>query len=505
MSRLLLAVIAFALLLATTPARALQVLRFADIVAEPAAAGAERISREQWVARLDWLAEQGYRPVSLQQVLDADREPLPPKALLLLFDGGYASLATEAWPLLRAYGWPAVAALPTARIGTPGHLDWAQVRAIASAGAIEFISAGHALDEPIVAMPQGLRLPAAAYRAWSADGYEDAAGFDARLRADLEASQALFESQLGRRARALAWPQGAWVTASWSVAEALGFELGIDHSGRGRITPQRLGARDLAGAGSLADFAAELRPQRERAERVLMLRMAELGAADPATFEARLDAMVERVAALAPSAVWLEAASAHGTAWFPQRDSAPQADLWSRVAVLIQRKAGSRVLAWLPADPQPQDGGALIARIEDLVTYGALDGLVLEVNENIGCPATAFARASALRPELQTVLLGPSAAPCPGAQRLALRLPADRLGRQALPMLITELRAQDATLGQLLVLPASLSDAALIRAAEALHAQGARHLGVDSADASDSALRAAASVRRFPYLPGEAR
>ncbi len=50
-----------------------------------------------------------YRPVSLQDVLtDCDGRGLPPRALLVTFDDGYASVAEIAAPLCRKFGVPAV-------------------------------------------------------------------------------------------------------------------------------------------------------------------------------------------------------------------------------------------------------------------------------------------------------------------------------------------------------------------------------------------------------------
>lgn len=357
MSRLLLIVL---LLMLSVQARAeLQVLRFADVVAEIRDAGHERLSREQLTARFDWLAHQGYRPVSLQQVLDARSggAPLPERALLLSFDGAYRSLETEVWPLLRAFGWPAVAAVPTARIGVDGdRLDWARLTHIAEEGSIEFISAGHALDTASPQADEDAPLPARAWRRFDGSTLESAEAHAARIEADLKASVDALQAQLGRAPRAIAWPQGAWSPQGMRRAEALGLALGFDLS-RPRAQADALpvlGRLDVASEASLADFVAELAPRRARAFRAVQIDLDSVYDADPAQLERNLDALIARIDAIAPSQVWLQAFAdpdgdgAADALYFGNRHLPVRADLFPRVAELLRRKTGVSVHAWLP-------------------------------------------------------------------------------------------------------------------------------------------------------------
>jgi poly-beta-1,6-N-acetyl-D-glucosamine N-deacetylase len=355
MSRLLLGL---ALLLgAVTGARAeLAVLRFADVV--EGAGGRERISRQDFAAHLDWLGGHGYEPVSLQQVLDARAggRALPERAVLLSFDGGHASLATEVWPLLRAYGWKAVAALPTARIGFQrGRLDWGTVRQIEAEGTIEFISAGHVLDGTLPGEPRGLEMPAAATRAWLGDAYEDAQAFAKRINDDLDSSQAAFERGLGRKARAIAWPDGAWTPSALAVAQAKGFELALAGAASGDSDHRPVLDRvSLADGSSLADLVAELRPVRERPFRAIQIDLDYVYDENPAQLERNLDALLDRVRAIAPTTVWLQAFAdpdgdgAADAVYFPNRHLPVRADLLGRVAWLLQSRAHVAVHAWMP-------------------------------------------------------------------------------------------------------------------------------------------------------------
>jgi peptidoglycan/xylan/chitin deacetylase (PgdA/CDA1 family) len=60
-------------------------------------------------AQMGWLARNGYQPVTMRRVYDAwtGEAVLPPKAVVLSFDDGYADQVRNAAPVLRGYGWPA--------------------------------------------------------------------------------------------------------------------------------------------------------------------------------------------------------------------------------------------------------------------------------------------------------------------------------------------------------------------------------------------------------------
>lgn len=61
---------------------------------------------EQFEAQLALLAREGWRTLSLEEFTAAARGllPVPPKAVLLTFDDGYADFCRVAWPLARKYG-----------------------------------------------------------------------------------------------------------------------------------------------------------------------------------------------------------------------------------------------------------------------------------------------------------------------------------------------------------------------------------------------------------------
>lgn len=70
------------------------------------------VSRDHFESHFAWLKQQGYRVVSVQDVLDAadGKRSLPAKAVLLTFDDGYQSFYTKVFPLLKKYNYPATVA-----------------------------------------------------------------------------------------------------------------------------------------------------------------------------------------------------------------------------------------------------------------------------------------------------------------------------------------------------------------------------------------------------------
>lgn len=98
------------------------------------------------------LSETGYHSWPLSRLVDAmnQGEPFPEKTLVLTFDDGYKNVYTEAFPVLKRYGFSATVFLVTEYCGKdndwPGHapsierrplLSWSEIKEMHQ-GAIEF-------------------------------------------------------------------------------------------------------------------------------------------------------------------------------------------------------------------------------------------------------------------------------------------------------------------------------------------------------------------------------
>ncbi len=107
------------------------------------------VTPDQFAAQLEWLRDNDYETLLLDEVYDAltRGERLPPRAVALTFDDGYADAYEHAFRLLRQYDMRATFFVVTEWIdhGRPGYLTWEQVREMSAAG---MSIQSHSLNHP---------------------------------------------------------------------------------------------------------------------------------------------------------------------------------------------------------------------------------------------------------------------------------------------------------------------------------------------------------------------
>lgn len=366
----------------------LVVLSYHDVRNDPAELAADpyATSRANLVAHFTWLKENGYAVVDVDALLAAreGRSPLPDKAVLLTFDDGNRSLYTEVFPLLKLFGYPAVAALVTgwqeapfgediaygdATLPREDFISWREAREMQDSGLVEFASQSHALHHDVDAAPGGLRLPAAANRRWLGEGkgYETLADYYQRIAADAAQSRAVLERRLGRAPRIFVWPYGAHSSVGWQAIAAQGFRLSLTLDDTRAADPAALhtGRQLLVGNPDAAGLAALLLPApRPQALRAVQVDLDYVYDADPAQQARNLERLVARVRALGLSTVYLQAFAdpdgdgAADALYFPNRHLPVRADLFALAAWRLASGAGVRVHAWMPVSafiaPQAQ-------------------------------------------------------------------------------------------------------------------------------------------------------
>jgi biofilm PGA synthesis lipoprotein PgaB len=339
------------------------------------------VTPTMFVRQIDWLKNNGYNFVSVDDILaDHDgRRPLPPKAVLITFDDGYRSMYEHAWPLLRMLKIPSVVAVVGAWEEDKGTVNfdgrmitrdklmtWAQLRELSESGLVEVSSHSFDLHHGIQGNPQGNMEPAATTRRWMADknAYEDETSYKARVTADLKRSRDIIRDRIGKAPRVIAWPYGRYTYTLRDIAQQLGMPIGLtlDDGGNMEDTPLWAMRRVLVQSTmNLQSLEAEmnLRNQNlsdnDRAQKVMHVDLDYIYDADPAQQERNLGHMLDRIQSLAVTTVYLQAFAdpdANGSAdavYFPSRHMPMRADLFNRVAWQIEtRTQVKRVYAWMP-------------------------------------------------------------------------------------------------------------------------------------------------------------
>ncbi|XRX84491.1 poly-beta-1,6-N-acetyl-D-glucosamine N-deacetylase PgaB [Franconibacter pulveris 1160] len=323
-----------------------------------------------------WLKRNDYRPVSVQQILDARNggAPLPPKAVLLTFDDGYSSFYTRVWPLLKAYNWPALWApvgiwvstpenkkvdfggLPTAR---EKFATWDMVREVSRSPLVEIGSHTWASHYGGVANPQGSSQPAAANRIFNkkTGQYETDEEYQARIDKDVATITAKIEEVTGKAPRAWVWPYGAANGVSLSIIKKHGYQMAFTlEDGLGNVNNLDSIPRQLInGNPSLENFAEGIIDVREpNAMRAMHIDLDDVYDPNPAQQKKNIDKLIQRVYDMRASHVFLQAyadPAGDGTVrevYFKNRWLPVRSDLFNFIAWQLQTRAGAKVYASMP-------------------------------------------------------------------------------------------------------------------------------------------------------------
>lgn len=328
------------------------------------------------IEQLAWLKASGFQAVSVDQLLAARQggPALPDKPLLLSFDDGYVSFYERVLPILRAYQWPAVLAPVGVWLDTPADqpvdfggapvarerfLSWQQIGEIAASGLVEIAAHTDALHYGAQANPQGNLQPAAATRLYdpARRRYESDAEHDARIARDVERISAKIQAASGRAPRVWVWPYGEASGSALRIVGDNGYELALTlENGLGDFANLQQGPRMLlSGDPDTSNLAlAVSRVEEQKLMRVAHVDLDYVYDPDPQQMDANLGKLVQRIADLRISTVFLQAyADPEGdglvkSLYFPNRHLPVRADLFNRVAWQLRTRAKVEVFAWMP-------------------------------------------------------------------------------------------------------------------------------------------------------------
>ncbi len=214
---------------------------------EPWPANADEIRKnltvqpEDFSAQMEYLHQQGYQTVSLYDLVYALTlgRPLPPKAVIVTFDDGYADLPQYAVPAMEAYGYTGTIFVITEFMdnGLAAYLTWPQAEKLYAQGwKIEPHSKSH----------------------------EQLAGRDRAFQLyQMLGSVQTVEAHIGVQPRFFCYPSGKYDELTLQLAREMNLwggvtvEFGRTHTFAGRYTLSRV---RVSGTETLPQFAGALAP-----------------------------------------------------------------------------------------------------------------------------------------------------------------------------------------------------------------------------------------------------
>ncbi len=336
------------------------------------------VSTARLIEHFEWLRDSGYTPVSVDDILAAQRgeKPLPEGAMLLSFDDGLRSVYTRVFPLLKLYGYPAVVAVVGSWVDAPpdwsmvydgigtvtrdDFVSWAELREMQASGLIEVATHTWDLHRGIQGNPFGNEQPAAVTRLYdpATDSYESDIEYWGRIENDLAQARRRMRQELGREPRVVVWPYGRHSQTADGIAAELGMSVSFGLQPGNQPVDRLTGVRRyvVEANAEIADFSWFLERSEVAVtpERVVHVDLDYVYDPDPAQAESNLDALLERIQALGPTTVYLQAFAdpdGDGTAselYFPNRHLPMRADLFNRVAWQLSTRVDVKVYAWLP-------------------------------------------------------------------------------------------------------------------------------------------------------------
>ncbi len=176
------------------------------------------VTPKRFRRHLDYLADNGYRVIPLERMLDAlynNGDTVPDNAVAITFDDAYESVYTEAWTQLRRRDWPFTVFVANNALdrGYSNYMSWDQLREMAGAGVA---IGGHSESHGHLVR----RASGETERAWQA-----------RVNGEIRDNVARLEEQLGIRVKSFAYPFGEYNRALEELVADAGLYGLAQHSG----------------------------------------------------------------------------------------------------------------------------------------------------------------------------------------------------------------------------------------------------------------------------------
>jgi len=229
------------------------------------------ISAEQFREHLQWLKDEGFVPISIEQYVAFIHEDgeVPNNAVLITFDDGYENFYTYAFPALKEFNYPAVNFVIVSGVDDPTiqgikKLSWEQMREMKEHN-IAFYN--HTYDMHVYGAinAEGIEQPSAISNLYlpEEDRVETDEEYTARVTEDLSKAEQRLKEELGNTISVIAFPYGAYSERLLSILDTLGINTSFTIKSGINSPEDTIGFRINGGRSdkTAEQLLSELKPQ----------------------------------------------------------------------------------------------------------------------------------------------------------------------------------------------------------------------------------------------------
>lgn len=216
--------------------------------------------------QMELLKADGFHIISIDQYADfiENKGNVPDNAVLLTFDDGYESFYTEAFPVLKEYGYPAVNFVIVS--GADNHalkgrpkMTWDQMREMQKSG-MSFYNHTYDSHKYGVMRADGLTKPVLTRHQYlkKEQRVETDEEYHTRVKTDLEKAELRLKEELGNTRGVIAFPYGAYNAEVLDILKEVGISISFTVkegiNGRGQTNGFRVnGSREGESAKQLME------------------------------------------------------------------------------------------------------------------------------------------------------------------------------------------------------------------------------------------------------------
>ncbi|MBD8500378.1 polysaccharide deacetylase family protein [Paenibacillus arenosi] len=192
------------------------------------------ITPEQFEVQIQEVLRAGFEFITIDQYIDymLHSKPVPPNAVLLTFDDGYASFYTDVFPILKTYGIKATNFVIINTIGNDKNdnvkkLTWDQMREMKKAG-MSFYSHTYDSHKYVPINREGTKERPMLIRPMYREEWkrvETHSEYLARVKQDLLKAEQKLKKELGNTNSLIAFPYGAYNQDVLNICKQIGIEI----------------------------------------------------------------------------------------------------------------------------------------------------------------------------------------------------------------------------------------------------------------------------------------